>query len=204
MNSWWIVSLIVLWVLVCVVAVTEVVLLRQMGLLYLRLGGSLGALQDSSGPQLGAGLPIGQVFDQTGVLRSLVPPRGQQKILVFMSPTCSLCDVLIPELPAFAHSVRTAAELLVLLSADDRTGKLAGWRPGRPPVVVDPSLMDIFEIPSLPYAVTVNDAGRVASKGLINDLVQLDSLLNEAAETPGTLRSSVDDGRRQSESVAVE
>ena len=204
MNAWWITSLVILWVLVCIIAVVEVVMLRQMGLLYLRLGGNLGALQSSSGPQLGQELPLAEVYDRTGILRSLIPITGQQKLLLFMSPTCQLCDALIPDLPAFARSIRVGAELLVVLNGADRTGKLRDWKPGRPPVVVDASLMDIFDVPSLPYAIAVDDLGRVASKGLVNDLVQLESLLNTPEDQGAPSLSPIVNGDGQGVPLAIE
>jgi hypothetical protein len=47
-------------------------------------------------------------------------------------------------------------------------------------MVVDQSLPELFALPAMPYAVVVDDHGRIASKGVFNDIVQLESVLNEA------------------------
>lgn len=183
MQGWWLVSYIVLWVLLLLVVAFNIAILRQLGLLYVRLGGSLGALQTPDGPEVGSPLPVTSVHDRSGIVRSLIPPREQLKLLLFMSPTCEICDPMIPLLPGFNRSLRRHSELLVVMSDEDRTGKLEAWRPGQPAVVVDQSLPELFSLPAMPYAVVVNDHGRVASKGVVNDIVQLESVLNEAEAT---------------------
>ena len=50
MEGWWLVSYVVNWVLLLALGIFCVAILRQMGLLYVRLGGSLGALQTPEGP----------------------------------------------------------------------------------------------------------------------------------------------------------
>jgi hypothetical protein len=50
MSSWWLASYLTLWLLVAVLAFLDIAILRQLGLVYIRLGGSLGARQTSEGP----------------------------------------------------------------------------------------------------------------------------------------------------------
>lgn len=180
MEGWWLVSYVVNWVLLLALGIFCIAILRQMGLLYVRLGGSLGALQTADGPEIGVQIPVPSVHDEHGIVRSLVPPEGKVKLLVFMSPTCEICDPMVPHMPGFSRSLKSHAELLVVMSAADTTGKFSAWRPGAPQTVVDQSLPELFALPAMPYAVVVDDGGRVASKGVFNDIVQLESVLNEA------------------------
>jgi methylamine dehydrogenase accessory protein MauD len=180
MNGWWLVSYIFLWGLVVILSFVALATLRQLGLVFMRLGGSIGARQTPAGPAIGDAAPITRIHDQQGIVRSLLPGPESFKLLLFMSPTCEICDSMIPHIPAFARSVRQDAELLAILSAPDDKNKLAQWRAGRPPVVVDSSLGDLFDLPGLPYGIVINDEGQIASKGTVNDVTQLESLLNDA------------------------
>jgi len=192
-EGWWLVSYIVNWVLLVALGIFCIAILRQLGLLYVRLGGSLGALQTADGPELGAPLPVASVHDAFGVVRSLVPEPGHQKLLVFMSPTCEICDPMVPHMPGFARSLKSHAELLVMMTAEDTTGKFASWRPGAPQMVVDQSLAEMLVLPAMPYAVVVDDRGRIASKGVFNDIVQLESVLNEAEARASAPDSGAED-----------
>lgn len=199
MEGWWLVSYIVNWVLLAALGIFCIAILRQMGLLYVRLGGSLGALQTPEGPEVGSPIPVSSVHDRHGVVRSLVPAAGRMKLLVFMSPTCEICDPMVPLLPGFGRSLRSHAELLVAMPDEDRTGKFAAWKPGAPQVVVDRSLPELFQLPAMPYAIVVDERGRVASKGVFNDIVQLESVLNEAE----ALRDSDAEKNREMERADV-
>lgn len=193
MRGWWLVSYIVLWALFVALAAFCIAMLRQLGLLYVRLGGSLGALQTPAGPEVGGEIPVTEVHDRHGIVRTLIPSEGRFALLLFMSPTCELCDPMIPDIPAFARSIRTEADLMVVMSGPDDAGKLARWRAGEPPVVSEPSMGEVFGVPSYPYGVLVDDRGRVASKGLINDVIQLESLLNDAGAEHGDGHERHDD-----------
>ena len=185
MSGWWLVSYVVNWVLLIALGIFCIAILRQLGLLYVRLGGSLGALQTADGPELGAPLPVTSVHDSFGVVRSLLPEAGHHKLLVFMSPTCEICDPMVPHMPGFSRSLKSHAEMLVMMTSEDTTGKFSSWRPGAPPMVIDQSLAEMLVLPAMPYAVVVDDQGRIVSKGVFNDMVQLESLLNEAeSRTP--------------------
>lgn len=201
MDGWWLVSYIVNWVLLIALGIFCIAILRQLGLLYVRLGGSLGALQTSDGPELGAPLPVSSIHDAFGVVRSLLPAPDHHKLLVFMSPTCEICDPMVPQMPAFARSLRSHAELVVMMTAEDTTGKFSSWKPGAPQMVVDQSLAEMLVLPAMPYAVVVDDGGRIASKGVFNDIVQLESLLNEADARRAASTSTIGDPLLESADV---
>ena len=180
MEGWWLVSYVVNWVLLLALGIFCIAILRQLGLLYVRLGGSLGALQTADGPELGASLPVTSVHDSFGVVRSLLPEAGHHKLLVFMSPTCEICDPMVPHMPAFSRSLRSHAEMLVMMTSEDTSGKFSSWKPGAPQMVIDQSVAEMLVLPAMPYAIVVDDQGHIVSKGVFNDMVQLESLLNEA------------------------
>lgn len=184
MEGWWLFSYVMMWVLLLVLVVLALAVLRQLGLLWVRVGGALGALQTGDAPRIGDPIPIHEVQDRSGVTRSLIPAEGLVKLVLFMSPTCEVCDSMIPHLPSFARANRKVADLLIVLTTPDRNEKFAKWSPKAPPIVQEPSLQDLFALPALPYAIAVGDDGRIASVGLVNDIIQLESVLNEALMPP--------------------
>jgi methylamine dehydrogenase accessory protein MauD len=180
MRGWWLISYLALWLLVVSLVFVCLACLRQLGLVYLRIGGPLGAHQTSDRPELGDEVPAREVYDVAGLARSLIPGAGRYVIALFMSPTCSICDSIIPHLNSFARAGRRSVDVLVVLNAPDRQGKFSSIDGQPTSLVVDPKLHDLFGIPALPYGVAIDDQGRIASKGTINDVVQVESLLNQA------------------------
>lgn len=190
MTGWWLVSYLLLWLTLAVAVFLNIAILRQLGLLWVRTGGALGALTTAEGPEIGDPIPVSQIVDGRGVAISLVPTPGRMKLLLFMSPTCQVCDPMIPTIPAFAKSVRREADLVVLLTSKDGKGKFGGWSASAPPVATEPALQDLFALPTLPYAVAVSDSAQIISKGLVNDVIQLESLLNEGSRLLREARAS--------------
>jgi hypothetical protein len=106
--------------------------------------------------------------------------QGRIQLLVFLSATCSVCDAIIPYLPRYARSISSIARISIVLSDGEATDKFRRWSRGSPVVIRDSSLSALFDIPTLPYAVAIDCEERVLSKGVVNDVQQLESLLNEA------------------------
>jgi hypothetical protein len=90
---------------------------------------------------------------------------------------------MAPQLPPFIHATRSEAEFLLILTKPDRDGVITGVR-GMPPALLEPNLPDLLRLPGLPYALLVDRDGVVVSKGLVNDVVQLRSLLNDVTSLP--------------------
>ncbi len=181
MDGWWLVSYIALWTLLLLLGVLGLAILRQLGLIYIRLGGAVGARQTSDGPILGGTVPLPDRYREVAAESNVLLPRsGRIGVLLFLTPTCSICDEIIPHLPAYARSLRRAAEVVVVLSDHDHRGRFDGWDNVRPRLLVDAELHTIFDIPTYPYGVAVDETGVVRSKGTVNTVPQLDSLLDEA------------------------
>jgi len=192
MNGVWLASYVVLWVLVVVSSLLTLATLRQLGLVYARQGGSLGALQTPEGLPIGESLPATEVFDVLGVSRSLVPISTPFALVLLMSPTCQVCEALIPALPMFARGVKREAELLVILTSGDHNEGIDAWHMADIHHAIEPALVDLLRVPATPYALAIDREGRVASKGIVNDVEQVESVLNEAAASPRYLGASHD------------
>ena len=161
MTGWWAAAFAAQWLLVLALVIVMVALARQVGMLHLRLG-PRGALEiDEEGPMLGeAPLPIpGHAAD--GHVVMLGGP-GPDRIVLFSSPTCGVCEEVAPAVAPAAASVRYIAT-----------------------VVHDPEAERAWNVPGTPFAVVLDGSGVVRAKGTVNNLEQIEGLLDTARSRIG-------------------
>lgn len=156
MSDWWTVAFVAQWVLLIVLCVVVVALARQVGTLHLRLG-PRGALEiDSEGPALGEPLPPVEARAAEGAPIVIGGP-GARRLVLFSSPTCTVCREVAPALPAAARP----ADLL-------------------PQIVHDPEVERTFEVPGTPFLLVLDERGIVRAKGTVNTLEQVEGLVDTA------------------------
>ena len=171
-----IVSNVVLWVAVVLLACVVLALVRQIGVLYERVAPA-GALMIGRGPAVGEAAPPVRVEELSGAARDVggPSPDGRSTLLFFLSPTCPVCKTLLPALRSAAREERSW--LAVVLASDGpRDEHLEPF-----PYVLSPALGITYQIGKLPYAVLLDEAGIVRAKGLVNTREHLESLF-EAKE----------------------
>jgi methylamine dehydrogenase accessory protein MauD len=179
-----VVSNVVLWVLVLVLAGTVAALVRQIGVLYERVAPA-GALMVARGPAVGDAAPAVPVDFLAGGTRTLGGARddGRSTLLFFLSPTCPVCKELLPALRSAAQHERTWLD--VVLASDgpraEHEAFVAGERLERFPYALSAPLGVAYQVGKLPYAVLVDGTGVVRAKGLVNTREHLESLF-EAGE----------------------
>lgn len=156
MSGWWAAAFVVQWVLLAVLAVVVVALARQIGVLHLRLD-PLGALEvDDEGPGLGEAPPPRNARAPAGSA-VFVGGVGGQRLLAFVSPTCPVCERVLPSLPAAADAFGLELQ-----------------------VVSDPELERAYNVPGVPFVVVFDEFGIVRSKGTVNTLEQVEGLVDTA------------------------
>jgi hypothetical protein len=156
MTGWWAAAFVVQWVLVVLLCVVVVALARQIGTLHLRLG-PRGALEiDTEGPPLGEAPPPRPVRLDGGGQLMLGGP-GPPRLVMFVSPTCSICEEVKPSVPVAAASAGLAAQL-----------------------VHDPDAERMWNVPGTPFAVVVDETGVVRAKGTVNNVEELEGLVDTA------------------------
>jgi hypothetical protein len=155
-TGWWAVAFVAQWALVLVLCVVVVALARQVGTLHLRLG-PRGALEiDTEGPPLGeAPPPRPAVLDGGG--RAMLGGPGAPRLVLFVSPTCPICEEVKPSVPAAASSAGLAAQLIHDADAERH-----------------------WNVPGTPFAVVMDRAGVVRATGTVNNLEQLEGLVDTA------------------------
>lgn len=179
-----IVSNVLLWLGFIAMALVNFALLRQVGVLYERVAPA-GALA------INKKLEVGQFAPELS-LQTLTPQvitvggqraRSKSQLLFFVSPDCPVCKTLLPVIKSAAKAEAAWIELILVSDGDqqDHAGYVSRYGLGGYPYVVSAILGKTYGVAKLPYAVLIEEQGRIASMGIVNSREHLDSLF-EAKE----------------------
>ena len=177
-----IISNVVLWVLVVVLALVVLALTRQVGLLHERIAPA-GALTPTSGPKVGEAVEPTHYPTLDGDKLLVGGEQGRGRLLMFVSPTCPVCKGLVPVARRLAR--QESLDLAFASDGDDlaeHEAYVLAMQLEAHPYVLSQPLGLAFGVSKLPFAVLIDQAGVLAAKGLVNTREHLESLL-EAAET---------------------
>jgi methylamine dehydrogenase accessory protein MauD len=172
------VSQVLLWVVVIVLAVAVLALARQIGVLHERIA-PVGALALGRGPQTGESAPRLTVRTLAGGTVEIggPMPEGPLRLLFFVSPTCPICKSLLPTVKVFAQSERL--DLLLVGDGDEGQQRQMALRHS---IELErfanaPEVGRAFQVAKLPYAVLISAAGVIVAQGLVNSREHLESLV---------------------------
>lgn len=177
-----VVSQVLLGVVVLALSVVCLALARQIGVLHERIAPA-GALSVNQRLKVGDAAPVLSLTAMDG--RAIaVGGKNASELYFFLSPDCPICNTLLPIVRSIASAERDW--LTVILASDggdaDRHREFqAREKLDEFPYVLSEALGRSFGVGKLPYAVLVDDAGKVASMGLVNSREHLESLF-EAKE----------------------
>ena len=176
-------SQILLWIAVLVLGTLVAALARQVGILHERIAPA-GALTLHQKLTTGDAAPAMELPTLSGETIAIGGQRAaRSQLIFFVSPDCPVCKSL---LPVFKSAARAESDWLDVVLASDgdepaqRRMILAHQLAGIP-FVLSEDLGRAFGVSKLPYAVLIDEAGRVASLGLVNSREHLESLF-EAKE----------------------
>lgn len=199
MSDALIISNIVLWVMVVLLAGIVVALVRQMGVLYERVA-PVGALMTGKGPVVGETAPVMQVTDITGAARQVGGARadGRSTLLFFLSPTCPVCKSLLPVLHSAGRRERGWLEIVLASDGTREEHEPFVREHGleRYPYVLSTALGVTHQIAKLPYAVLLDGAGVVRAKGLVNTREHLESLFEAKERGVASLQDFMEAARQ--------
>lgn len=176
-------SHILLWVAVIVLAALVAALARQVGILHERIApaGALTLHQSVTAGDVPNALALRTAEGGSITIGGKRAARSQ--LLFFAAPDCPMCKSLLPVLRA---SARAESDWLDVVIAGD--GQEAAYRRmlaqhdiAHLPLVLSETLGRSFGVAKLPYAVLLDEGGRVAALGLVNSREHLESLF-EAKE----------------------
>lgn len=172
------VSQLLLWAAVIVQAVLIAALARQVGILHERIApaGALTLHQKVEVGEVASPMTVTTIDNipiEVGGRRD-----GRSQLLFFASPDCPVCKSLLPVVRSAAKA--EADWLDVVLAGDGSKAAysrlVADHGLSGMPLVLSEALGRAFGVSKLPYAVLLDEEGRVASLGLINSREHLESL----------------------------
>ncbi len=176
-------SQILLWVAVIVLGVLVAALARQVGLLHERIAPA-GAL--TLHQTINVGDPINPMHFTALDGRSVAiggKRDGRSQLVFFVSPDCPVCKSLLPVLKSAATVEADWMDVVLASDGDEAAQRRMVMAQGLGdfPYVLSESLGRSFGVAKLPYAVLIDEAGKVAALGLVNTREHLESLF-EAKE----------------------
>lgn len=189
-----VVSHLLLWLAVVVLAALVFALARQVGVLHERVAPA-GALLLRGGPAVGAPAPVWSGADLFGRPLRLGGPSddGRGTLLLFVAPGCPVCESLLPVVRHLADE--EVARLRVVFASDGRpeAQRRFAERNGLDvfPYVVSTELGLAHGVGRLPHAALIDPAGIVRARGLVNSREHLESLLEAQARGVASIQEFV-------------
>jgi methylamine dehydrogenase accessory protein MauD len=176
--SFLIASQIALWVAVLALGVVCMALARQIGVLHQRIAPA-GALALRQPLKAGEPVPEMSLTALDGAAVRIGGARGgRSQLLLFVSPDCAICESLLPAVRSAQGAERAWLDI-VLASDGDAERQLQFVKDnglGRFPYVLSEQLGRSFGVAKLPYAVLIDEAGKLSATGLVNTREHLESL----------------------------
>jgi methylamine dehydrogenase accessory protein MauD len=181
--DWLVVSNIALWIGFVVLAVINLALLRQVGVLYERVAPA-GALMVNQVQEVGNEAPPLSLQTITGTIEEIGGVRdGKSQLLFFVSPDCPVCGELTAVFKSAAAAEASWLHAVVASDGNEHDHQAYVARKGLEsfPYVVSEILGKTYGVSKLPYAVLIDEQGKIASLGIVNSREHLESLF-EAKE----------------------
>ncbi len=168
-----------LWLLVLALAVTVFALARQVGLLHERISPA-GALSSKANTRVGEPAPVLDLTDirDRPVRVGGASSDGSRTLLFFLSPSCPICDTLLPTVEWVARTEVPKVRVVLASdgSLDEHRAFMEKKRIDHLPYVLSAPLGMTYGVAKLPYAVLIDENGIVAAQGLVNTREHVESL----------------------------
>ncbi len=184
-----VISHVLLWVTVCALTLICLALARQVGLLHSRIAPA-GALAINARLKAGEPAPELELATLSGEKIRIGGGRPRSQLLFFLAPSCPVCKTLLPALRSAARA--EASWVDVVLASDGepdahrdfvQSNGLSAFA-----YVVSELLGRRFGVSKLPYAVLIDEGGRIAALGIVNSREHLESLFEAKERGTATLQ----------------
>jgi methylamine dehydrogenase accessory protein MauD len=183
MNGWWLASYIVLWIITATMFVVLLVVLRQLGLIYLRGGG---APRLEEGPPIGAIVPSFEEIEDGTMAEIRFPDAVTDlNLLLFTSPHCRICEEVLVDLGELTRDF-DARILVVSEGSVEENGRLRKLVDGGARFTSSTDRQRSLDVWTHPYGLVTDRTGTVLEKGLVNGWQDVQTLLEEAARSSRT------------------
>lgn len=168
-------AVIFLGVLCVLNTIAVVALIRQVGILHLRIQPVAG-LHGAGGPEHGAKLEL------PAALPDLARRDADRFLVGFVSPSCAICSSLTTAFGRIARSAGPDTAVFLVIDASEREAQEYVRAKGAAllPYIADSSVF-AANVPGSPWAVIANGAGTVIVSGGVNTLENVEEMLAQAA-----------------------
>jgi methylamine dehydrogenase accessory protein MauD len=189
MNTALVVSQILLWLAVAGLVVVVIALARQVGVLFERVAPA-GALALNSRIKVGEPAPPLSAPTLDGGMVDLAAKQSRSRLLFFLAPDCPICKSLLPSLKSARNSESDWLDIILASDGDPAQHRVFVEREGLKafPYVVSEPLGRAFGVSKLPYGVLIDEAGRIASFGIVNSREHLESLFEAKERGIGSIQ----------------
>ncbi len=184
MNGVWLVSYVALWILVILLTVIVLGLVRQLGLIHLRLGPEHSVLTPTEGLEIGSTAPdfhaVDVISKENFTLASL---KDRPSLLIFVSPACRPCLELMPHIASFWRSKHKKLNVLLFSQSNDVSNfNLSNVSI---PVLPDPDrvIAKAYQVRATPFAYRLDNSGIVKQRGIVNNSEDLEAFLEDVSTT---------------------
>lgn len=191
MTSALVVSHILLWIVVLVLALIVLALVRQVGAIQARIA-PVGALVPQAEPRVGEPAPRLTVRALSGQDVTVGGERsdGKATLIVWVAAQCPVCHELLPVLASVKRHEGSWLELL--LASEGEPAQHAEFhrhaaRHGMP-YLLSTELGLAFQVPKVPYAVLIDARGIVRAKGIVNTREHVESLFEAMERNAATVQ----------------
>jgi methylamine dehydrogenase accessory protein MauD len=177
-GTFWIISYIALWVLVVVLILLVILLYRQLGIMY--LGSAEGVSRDGLEP--GKKAPDWALEDQYGTTHKLSDYLGKPTVILFGSPHCSPCRILLPQMHDWAKAHPEVGVVWLNAASPEESLKFVSETGATLPIMPytpESKLMDKYRVRVTPFMFLVDENSVIRQKGLVNTKAGLDLYYKE-------------------------
>ena len=199
MTSFLVVSNLILWILVLVLGIIAFALARQVGVLFERIAPA-GALAMNRKLAGGDVAPVLRLQTIEGEEIEIGKPsdadsKDKAQLIFFLAPGCPICKTLLPAIKSIAARERGWLDLVFASDGESRDAHIEfidRHRIGSFPYVLSRSLGVQFGVSQLPFAVLIDDDGRISGLGLTNSREHLESLIETQIMKVSTIQEHLE------------
>ena len=198
------VSNILLWIAVLALVLVVLALTRQIGVLYERVAPA-GALAINQNLAVGEAAPELALATLNGKMVTIggISEDGKSQMIFFASPDCPVCKTLLPALKSAAKAESDWLNLIVGSDGDNQDHKTYVEQYGLQeyPYIVSELLGKTYAVAKLPYAVVIDEQGKLASLGIVNSREHLDSLFEAKERKVASIQEFLNEKNVKNENV---
>jgi hypothetical protein len=166
---------VILLAVICVLdTVAVVALIRQVGILHLRIQPVAG-VTGVGGPAYGSQLSL------PATISELARRQAERFLVAFVSPTCGICGPLTTSFGRLAKSAGTDTGVLLVVDAGEQDARkyIHAKGVGFLPYIADKASFN-DNVPGSPWVVVTDGSGKVIVSGGVNTLDNVEEMLAQA------------------------